>query len=79
MKQTEAKDRTMPDTMTRWEAPSFGLSNLKLATVQRPTPKAGEIGVWGVTLRIIWHNFLRAFWHSWLTIPTQWTYTSGAA
>jgi hypothetical protein len=24
-------------------SPSFGLSNLKLATVQRPTPKAGKI------------------------------------
>jgi len=32
-----------------------------------------------VTLRIIWHNFLRAIWHNRPTLPTQWTYTSGAA
>jgi len=31
-----------------------------------------------VTLRIIWHNLLRAIWHNRPTVPTQWTYTSGA-
>jgi NADPH:quinone reductase-like Zn-dependent oxidoreductase len=33
----------MQNSMMRWETPAVGLSNLRLATVPRPVPKAGEI------------------------------------
>lgn len=33
----------MSETMSHWEISSFGLDNLKTATVPRPQPKAGEI------------------------------------
>jgi NADPH:quinone reductase-like Zn-dependent oxidoreductase len=33
----------MTDTMKRWEIPAYGLDKLSLNTVERPTPRAGEI------------------------------------
>jgi len=33
----------MKNTMTRWQSPSFGLANLKLETVERPTPRTREL------------------------------------
>jgi NADPH:quinone reductase-like Zn-dependent oxidoreductase len=33
----------MTDTMTRWETASYGLANLNLESVEKPTPKVGEI------------------------------------
>jgi NADPH:quinone reductase-like Zn-dependent oxidoreductase len=33
----------MTDMMKRWEIPDFGIEKLNLATVERPSPKAGEV------------------------------------